>query len=150
MFVIPIILAVGVTNGLSELGEFSFATTAKVGAINYLVWLGLNAVPLQLRAQSIGKMMLGIVIVDELDRPAPLLRIAVDRTLSVQALALLPYVGGAIALVDVLFIFAADRRCLHDHIARTHVVDRASLLAAQADAQRSGPVSPIGPAPYAP
>jgi uncharacterized RDD family membrane protein YckC len=35
---------------------------------------------------------------------------------------LLPTVGPFAGLIDVLFIFLKDRRCLHDHIAGTVVV----------------------------
>jgi uncharacterized RDD family membrane protein YckC len=34
----------------------------------------------------------------------------------------IPYLGGIYGLVDALFIFRDDRRCVHDHIAGTRVV----------------------------
>lgn len=34
----------------------------------------------------------------------------------------IPLAGAAFGLVDILFIFRADRRCIHDLIAGTHVV----------------------------
>jgi uncharacterized RDD family membrane protein YckC len=34
----------------------------------------------------------------------------------------LPYVGSCYGLLDILFIFGADRRCIHDLIAGTKVV----------------------------
>ena len=119
----------GVGLELPDLVDPDLRTTAQTTAVGYFVWLGLNARPLQGRAQTLGKMALGVVIVDESHSPAPLLRIAVDRTLSVQLVSLIPYIGVVLVIADVLFIFRADRRCLHDHLARTHVVDRAWLLA---------------------
>jgi len=34
-----------------------------------------------------------------------------------------PQVGGLIGLVDILFIFGKERRCLHDLLAGTRVVN---------------------------
>jgi uncharacterized RDD family membrane protein YckC len=36
--------------------------------------------------------------------------------------ALIPVIGGFLPLVDVLFIFRHDRRCIHDLLAGTNVV----------------------------
>jgi uncharacterized RDD family membrane protein YckC len=37
-------------------------------------------------------------------------------------LPVLPYLGTALLIVDWLFVFREDRRCIHDHIAGTRVV----------------------------
>jgi uncharacterized RDD family membrane protein YckC len=34
----------------------------------------------------------------------------------------IPFIGALYALVDILFIFAEDRRCIHDHLAGTVVI----------------------------
>jgi hypothetical protein len=39
-----------------------------------------------------------------------------------QAIAMIPYVGNVIALIDVLMIFRTSRKCLHDDIAGTKVI----------------------------
>ena len=127
----PIIIHLDLMSELVEVSGQPALSGAKLAAVIYAVWLAVNAWPLHHRAQSLGKLALGIMIVDGQGRPAPLLRIAVDRTLSVQMLALIPYVGGAIAMADVLLIFRADRRCMHDLIARTHVVERPPHFAAR-------------------
>jgi hypothetical protein len=38
-------------------------------------------------------------------------------------LPLVPFLGGLVALVDVLFIFGPSKRCLHDLVAGTKVVE---------------------------
>ncbi len=38
-------------------------------------------------------------------------------------IGMVPYVGGIYGLIDSLFIFREDRRCVHDLIAGTKVVD---------------------------
>ena len=37
--------------------------------------------------------------------------------------AQIPYIGAFLILADVLCIFREDRRCLHDHLAGTRVID---------------------------
>jgi len=39
-----------------------------------------------------------------------------------KLLGAVPYLGWAFAIIDCLYIFREDRRCLHDHIAGTRVV----------------------------
>lgn len=74
-------------------------------------------------AQTIGKRALGIRIVTVKDNaPAPLARIVLWRMLPLSLLAQIPYVGPLLGLIDVLAIFRQDRRCLHDHVAGTRVL----------------------------
>ncbi len=69
--------------------------------------------------QTLGKKMMGIKIVMENTKknggfvPNVLLRVLVN-----SALGIVPFYG----LVDILFIFREDRRCIHDLIAGTIVV----------------------------
>ena len=42
---------------------------------------------------------------------------------TVWAILAIPKVGGVLALADILFVFRDDRRCLHDQIAGTRVVE---------------------------
>ena len=44
------------------------------------------------------------------------------RYLTTHAIALIPFVDFIYWLVNVLFIFGDDRRCIHDRIAGTRVV----------------------------
>ena len=52
-----------------------------------------------------------------------LLRYIFIRVLPVGLLGAIPYVGWLVSLIDPLLIFGKDRRCLHDLIADTIVVD---------------------------
>jgi uncharacterized RDD family membrane protein YckC len=72
--------------------------------------------------QTIGKKIVGIRIVD-LDNNVPALaKILGLRYLPTRAAALIPIMGSIYSLVDALFIFFPNRRCLHDLIAGTKVV----------------------------
>ena len=45
------------------------------------------------------------------------------RVLPISLAAHIPIVGGFVGLIDALFIFGSEKRCLHDYIAGTIVVD---------------------------
>ena len=73
--------------------------------------------------QTIGKKILGIAAVSYQDESVlPLHKILALRYLPLWIVTLVPIVKHIVPLVDVLFIFRKDRRCLHDHIAGTKVV----------------------------
>jgi uncharacterized RDD family membrane protein YckC len=90
-----------------------------------LVWVGLwaavNWVFLQ-QGQTIGKRLLKLKVLRKDGAPADLLRLIVHRTLVLNVLALLPFIGWIIPLVDGLLIFRQDRNTLHDDLADTKVV----------------------------
>ena len=83
----------------------------------------LNCLMLHRSGQTIGKRALDIAIVRTDGSRMGLLRYIFIRVLPVSLLGAIPYVGGLVSLVDPLLIFGKDRRCLHDLIADTIVVD---------------------------
>lgn len=85
--------------------------------------LVLNLVWLSQRGQTIGKRMLDIAIVRTDGSPVTLGRVILLRALPTMLLSAIPFVGRYVGLVDSLFIFGNERRCLHDFIADTIVVD---------------------------
>ncbi len=95
---------------------------AWIGIPSLIFFVGINSYFWATRGQSIGKMALSIRIV-EIDGPqATWGRIVGLRVLPMQLIGWIPILGGLISLVDILMIFRANRRCLHDEIARTKVV----------------------------
>lgn len=73
--------------------------------------------------QSIGKRIMGIKIV-RLDRsPVGFVHGILLRSWVMGMATGIPMIGGLISLADVLLIFAEDRRCLHDHLAGTIVIE---------------------------
>jgi len=77
---------------------------------------------LSTRGQTVGKRWMKVRVV-KLDGSLPgfvhavLLRVFVNGLIGA-----VPYLGGVYGLVDILFVFREDRRCLHDLIASTRVV----------------------------
>ncbi|HLT48580.1 MAG TPA: RDD family protein [Rubricoccaceae bacterium] len=78
--------------------------------------------------QTVGKRALGLRIVDYDDESNPgFARVFLARELLVAVIASVPFLGALFVLADVLAIFGEERRCLHDHFARTKVVDETSV-----------------------
>jgi uncharacterized RDD family membrane protein YckC len=73
--------------------------------------------------QTIGKRALDIAVVRSDGSPVALSRYIFLRVAPMWLLGLIPLVGRFIGLVDPLLIFGKERRCLHDLIADTIVVD---------------------------
>jgi uncharacterized RDD family membrane protein YckC len=93
--------------------------------LGMLVPAVVQIVLLSLRGQSLGKMMLGIRIVRFSDEENPgFLRAVVLRSFVPGLIGSIPYLGLLFSLLDVLFIIREDKRCLHDHIADTKVVEK--------------------------
>ena len=73
-------------------------------------------------AQTIGKHFLSIRIENLDGTQASFTTIFFKRLLVMQVIAQIPMVGTIIAgLINPLFIFAKEKRCLHDYIAQTKV-----------------------------
>ena len=82
-----------------------------------------NFVWLHRYGQTIGKRLSSIKIVRSDYSRAGLLRIIFLRALPIGLLSNIPGVGGVIAILDPLLIFQDSRRCLHDYIAYTIVIN---------------------------
>jgi uncharacterized RDD family membrane protein YckC len=97
------------------------------GALLVIGWLGILVTQMVLlvkRGQSLGKIVLGIKIVKVSDEGVPgFVKVVLLRIFVPSLLAGIPYAGALIWLADALFIFRDDRRCLHDLIAETKVID---------------------------
>jgi uncharacterized RDD family membrane protein YckC/predicted RNA-binding Zn-ribbon protein involved in translation (DUF1610 family) len=76
------------------------------------------------QGQTIGKKLASvrIVMLDDGSNPG-FLRAVMMRGFIPGVISAIPYIGFIFSIVDILFIFTEDRRCLHDHIAGTIVVE---------------------------
>ena len=90
------------------------------------VFLGLiawNCVLLARNGQTIGKKASNIRIVRSDGSDAGFARLFFLRMMLFWALNAVPFIGPVFSLVNILFIFREDRRCIHDLLADTMVVD---------------------------
>jgi uncharacterized RDD family membrane protein YckC len=122
VFAMPLYFIFFIRYGGSLLNSSHFFRIAWIGIPNLVFFIGVNSYFWATRAQSIGKMALGIKIVQIDGERATWGRIVGLRIMPMQVLSWIPFIGGLISLVDVLFIFRSNRRCIHDEIARTKVI----------------------------
>jgi uncharacterized RDD family membrane protein YckC len=122
---IPVLFAV---YGMQFLAVARGGPTALLGgtAAYTALYLALQSWFLYTAGQTVGKKVMGIRIVRADGRRAGFARLLFLRQGLPMAIKLIPFLGKLLALVDVLFIFGAARRCVHDYIADTVVVSAAS------------------------
>lgn len=94
-----------------------------LGALLLLAVIAINCFMLARSDQTIGKRALDIAVVRGDGSPVALTRYIFLRVIPVVLLGMIPLVGRFIGLVDPLLIFGKERRCLHDLIADTIVID---------------------------
>ncbi|MEJ2131726.1 MAG: RDD family protein [Gammaproteobacteria bacterium] len=103
--------------------DLSYAEMLGFSVLGFVTFFLVHGYALAHRGQTLGKMVAGTQIVDyQTDELLPLRKLAAQRYLPIVAVASIPFVGNLLAVVNVLFIFRRDRRCVHDHIAGSKVV----------------------------
>lgn len=117
---------------MASLGVPGLSTGATAGLVlafalfvGFTVW---NIVLLVRHGQTVGKRVIGIRIARPDGSRAGFWRIVLLRSLLMSfverlLLAMHPLLAAGFVLADVLMVFRADRRCLHDIVADTIVVD---------------------------
>lgn len=94
-----------------------------VNLIGWLIFLVLHGYFLAKRGQTIGKMIVKTRIVDVRHNTIlPLWKVISLRYLPLGLFTSLPIFGALFGIVNCLFIFRADKRCVHDLIAGTKVI----------------------------
>jgi len=90
--------------------------------VSIAVFAALQGTLLVRRGQTLGKILLGVRIVRPDGSRAGAARLLGLRYLLGFVIAMIPIIGVIYGLVDSLLIFRESRRCLHDQIADTIVV----------------------------
>jgi len=101
-----------------ELGTGLMVFMTLMGIVAFML---IHGYLLKTKGQTIGKLALGIKIVTLDDQLPNFGSLIVKRYLPIWVIQLVPAIN-ILALVDVLFIFRSDKRCVHDLIAETKVV----------------------------
>lgn len=118
-----------VANGgrMPAFGTPAFDSTLSAMGVILVGWIILMIIQcwlLATRGQTVGKKLMGIRIVRFSDDANPgFVHAVLLRAVVVTILDNIPWLGLLFWLVDCCFIFREDRRCIHDLIADTRVID---------------------------
>jgi uncharacterized RDD family membrane protein YckC len=119
---LPLMYFMGFFDNAKAMQNASFTTLLGVSALSFVCFVLVHGYTLKQSGQTLGKKMTGIRIADLDDGVPDLGRVIGLRYLPITAVGLIPIAGSFLPLIDVLFIFRSDRRCIHDLIAGTKVV----------------------------
>ena len=119
----PVLVLSGVLQPMIA-GELSYGVTVLLSVGGIVVFVTINGYLLATAGQTIGKRLVGTRIVNVSDERIPrLLPLLGARYGITWLVGLIPGVGTVYGLVDALFVFRDDRRCVHDLFAGTKVVN---------------------------
>jgi len=106
-------------------GGISAGGTLLLGVfgLGAIAFVAMQLILLHRHGQTIGNKLLGIRIVRSDGSRAGLTRIFFLRSLVPGLIGAIPLLGPIFGLIDPLFIFGEEKRCVHDLIADTIVVD---------------------------
>ena len=121
-YAIPILYMLGTFSYIVAKQQPPHLLTIAGAVLGFIGFLLVHGYLLKTNGQTVGKKLTGIRIVD-LDGNLPdFAKVILLRYLPMSLVAMIPVLGGCLSLVDVLFIFRQDRRCIHDLLAGTKVV----------------------------
>ena len=114
-----------VTGAFEDAEDYAGNVMARIVAYGFLTYFLVNGLLLWRRSQTVGKALLGLVVLAAgTDTRAGLWRLFLRAPFFIALYGILLGWPGLIALVDHAFIFGGRRRCLHDRICGTEVARR--------------------------
>ncbi|HEX2658372.1 MAG TPA: RDD family protein [Polyangia bacterium] len=123
LFVPAVILfAIGGTFGRAASGSEPNLIPIIAGGLYVLALAAYQIYLLSTQGQTLGKRWMKIRIVRLDGSPPGFVHAFLLRSVVSALPRLIPVAGNAFSLIDALFIFRQDRRCIHDLIASTRVV----------------------------
>ena len=112
--------------GIAIGGPVVTQTTALLGGLLFILLVTVQTVILTRSGQTLGKRTVKIRIVCmDTGENGGFVTNVLKRTVVNWILSMIPFYS----LVDTAFIFRLDRRCVHDHIAGTRVVEEMKCVA---------------------
>jgi len=120
---LPLMYFTGGFDGVTEGAQPSLLYTFIIGIVSAVVFMLIHGYFLLNSSQTIGKKVLGITIATMNGEPAPTSHL-IKRYGFYLGIALIPVVGSYISFVSILFIFGKAKRCIHDYVGGTQVINK--------------------------
>lgn len=118
---VPIWMILGLSDYMAQGIEPPFAVMLASIVLGFVFFIVVHGYFLR-QGQTVGKKLLGIRITDLDDNLVSFWRLIGWRYAPLSASMIIPVVGNFLPLIDSLFVFRSDRRCIHDLIAGTKVI----------------------------
>ncbi|MCJ8315076.1 MAG: RDD family protein [Saccharospirillaceae bacterium] len=122
IFTVPLMYFTGGFDGLKEGIQPGLIYTLAIALVGIIVFIIIHGYFLINTGQTIGKKILSIQIVT-LDNQQVTLNVLLKRYGFFFGIPQIPVVGPFINGVSLLFIFSESKRCLHDHVGGTKVIN---------------------------
>lgn len=120
----PIMFAAGIFDQARSRQPMSLGQSALFFFLGLGAFFIIHGYLLSKYGQTVGKKIVGTrIVAKENGQILPLGKVFLLRILPISILSQIPLIGGFFGIADSLFIFRSDKRCLHDLIAGTIVVD---------------------------
>lgn len=119
---LPIMWALGVFDYIGRGQREPVSLAIGTGIVSFAMFVLVHGYFIRKTGQTLGKKLVGIRIAALDSHVAAFGKIVWVRYLPIWVVSMIPALGSILPLIDVLFIFRADRRCVHDLIAGTRVV----------------------------
>ena len=122
LITIPILYFTGGVEQIRDGIEPTFLYSSLIGLAGLLGFYLINIKLLLTKGQTVGKKVLDIKIVDLNDNLPK--KIHLFRRYFIYFIpTYIPVIGAWLSIIDLLFIFGKEKRCVHDLIGKTKVVD---------------------------
>jgi uncharacterized RDD family membrane protein YckC len=120
---IPLFNHYGIWDLMQTGGEIPTKVSIIMTAYSLIMFFVLHGLLLHRYGQTLGKRLMGLAIVMADGQRPSFNHLILNRYLPQWIAGLVPMVGPLLSMIDVLFIFRDDKRCVHDLIADTKVIN---------------------------
>lgn len=120
---VPLGYSLGAFDYIQTQEQPSMSTSLIMAAFGFIVFFAINGKLLAANGQTVGKKAMSIRIVALSGDFVPFKELLLKRYLPYFGFPYVPYIGGVLNLINVLWIFGKQSRCIHDFIAGTKVVE---------------------------
>ena len=131
LITIPVMNYLGIMELVKEQGHIPIDMTIKLGIYGVVMFLVMHGYLLNKYGQTIGKSFLNISIVTLNNKKPEFIPLILKRYLPLWLVGCTPVIGDLLVTIDVLFIFRKDKRCVHDLIAGTKVINTSKAILAK-------------------
>ena len=123
IIVCPIMFTTGVFQQLADGRQMTIGQAAFYFIIGWVLFLIFHGYLLFTRGQTIGKVLVQTKIVDLNGNLPNFGKLLFLRYLVLGIIYQIPILGSIASIANALFIFGGERRCIHDYLAGTRVID---------------------------